>query len=83
MPARTPLDALVRDLEQASGTKVTISDQDDHVRVSVPAPAERETYRAVLDVLSRAAWWGSTDGTGELRLWGAVRKDRGGHREHD
>lgn len=75
MPARTPLDALVHALEQTSGAKATVSDRGDHMRASVAAPADRGAFQAVLDVLkSAAAWWGSSDAAGELRLWGAVLK---------
>jgi hypothetical protein len=74
MPAHTALQALIRDLEQASGSAATVSDRGDYICVSVPAPAGRGAHRAVLDVLSRAAWWGSSDATGKLLLWGAVPK---------
>lgn len=74
MPAHSALQALIHDLEQASGSTATVSDRGDHIRVSVPAPVGRGVHRAVLDVLSRAAWWGSSDATGQLLLWGAVPK---------
>jgi hypothetical protein len=74
MPARSPLDDLVEAMEKASGAKATVSDRGDYIRVSVAVPADPGAYRAVLDVLSGAASWGSSDGTGKLRLWGAVLK---------
>lgn len=74
MPARTPLEALIEDLGRASGAEVTVSDHGDHMRVSVTAPAEAEAYEAVLNILLDAAAWGSSDATGELRLWGSVPK---------
>jgi hypothetical protein len=61
-------------MEHASGAKATVSDLGSHVRVSVPAPADRDAYRAVLDVLSSLTLWGGSDATGEVCLWGSVPK---------
>ncbi|MFJ3867920.1 hypothetical protein [Streptomyces nigra] len=72
MPTRLPLDALRSAMEQASGATATVSDRGAYVRVSVPMPATADGYEALLAVVTRAAAWGSSDGTGELRLWASV-----------
>ncbi|MEU6279517.1 hypothetical protein [Streptomyces sp. NPDC047028] len=75
MPAaRLPLHALRSAMEQATGAKSTVSDRGTHIRVSVPAPARGEVFQALLEVLRRAEAWGSSDGTGEVRMWASVRK---------
>jgi hypothetical protein len=74
MPARSSLVALVVAMEAASGAVATVSDRGDHVRVSVPAPPDVARSRAVLSVLLKTATWGSSDGSGELRLWAAIPK---------
>ncbi|SED27462.1 hypothetical protein SAMN05216532_4030 [Streptomyces sp. 2231.1] len=74
MPARLPVDALRSAMERAADHAVAISDRGTHIRLSVPVPEDRERFRALLDVLLTADHWGSSDGTGELRMWGAVQK---------
>ncbi|MCX5362866.1 hypothetical protein OG864_29650 [Streptomyces sp. NBC_00124] len=76
MPARLPLDDLRSAMEQASGATATVSDRGPFVRVSVPMPNTPEGYEALLAVVQHAAAWGSTDGTGELRLWASVIRGR-------
>jgi hypothetical protein len=59
-------------MEQATGTTATVSSRGPYVRVSVSAPQDDATFRALLDVLLAADAWGSSDGTGELRVWASV-----------
>jgi hypothetical protein len=38
----------------------------------VAAPQSAEAFRELLDVLLTADAWGSSDGTGQLRMWAAL-----------
>ncbi|MGW1595235.1 hypothetical protein [Streptomyces sp. NPDC002343] len=73
--ARLPLDALRSAMEQAAGIAATVSDRGAYIRVSVPVPAGKERFGALLAVLLGAESWGSSDGTGEVLMWAAVRKE--------
>ncbi|WP_318203038.1 hypothetical protein [Streptomyces sp. SCL15-4] len=73
--ARLPLDALRSAMEQAAGIAATVSDRGSYVRVSVPVPVGKAEFAALLEVLLAAESWGSSDGTGEVLMWAAIRKD--------
>jgi hypothetical protein len=49
-----------------------VSNRGTYVRVYVAAPQSPDAFRDVLDVLLTADAWGSSDGTGALRLWAAL-----------
>jgi FlaG/FlaF family flagellin (archaellin) len=72
MPSRLTVDALRHAIEQAAGDVSTVSNRGTYVRVYVAAPQSPDAFRDVLDVLLTADAWGSSDGTGALRLWAAL-----------
>jgi hypothetical protein len=72
MPSRLTVDTLRWAIEQATGDVPTVSNRGAYVRVYVAAPESADAFRALFDVLLAADAWGSSDGTGELRLWAAL-----------
>ncbi|MEU7340532.1 hypothetical protein [Streptomyces sp. NPDC007074] len=72
MPARLTVESLRSAIEQAAGDVPTVSHRNGYVRIYVAAPAAPDAYRELLDVLLTADAWGSSDGTGQLRMWAAL-----------
>lgn len=72
MSARPTVDSLRSAIERAACDVSTVSNRGAYVRVYVAAPQSPEAFRALLDVLLTADAWGSSDGTGQLRLWAAL-----------
>jgi hypothetical protein len=72
MPSRLTVDTLRSAIEQATGDVSTVCNRGTYVRVYVAAPQAPDALRDLLDVLLTADAWGSSDGTGELRLWAAL-----------
>lgn len=72
MPSPLTVESLSSAIEQATGAVPTVSNRGQYVRVYVPAPEGEAEFRALLDVLLTADAWGSSDGTGELRMWAAL-----------
>jgi hypothetical protein len=59
-------------MEQAAESNASVLDCGAYVRVSVQAPEDSTTYRALLDVLLMADAWGSSDASGEPLVWATV-----------
>ncbi|MER5401655.1 hypothetical protein [Streptomyces sp. NPDC002599] len=72
MPARLTVDSLRAAIELAAGDVSTVSNRGAYVRVYVAAPQAPQALRDLLDVLLTADAWGSSDGTGQLRMWAAL-----------
>jgi hypothetical protein len=72
MPARLRAVVLRADMERVTGCAAEIREYPNHLRVSVPAPADQNTMQALLEVVQSADFWGSSDGTGQLRVWAGV-----------
>ncbi|MEW2759011.1 hypothetical protein AB0944_41610 [Streptomyces sp. NPDC048399] len=72
MSARPTVDSLRSAIERAACDVSTVSNRGTYVRVYVAAPRSPEAFRELLDVLLTADAWGSSDGTGTLRMWAAL-----------
>jgi FlaG/FlaF family flagellin (archaellin) len=72
MSARPTVDSLRSAIERAACDVSTVSNRGTYVRVYVAAPQSAEAFRELLDVLLTADAWGSSDGTGQLRMWAAL-----------
>ncbi|MFF8533756.1 hypothetical protein ACF07B_17610 [Streptomyces sp. NPDC015532] len=72
MPSPLTVETLCSAIEQATGDVATVSRRGGYVRVYVAAPQADDALRDLLDVLLTADAWGSSDGTGQLRMWAAL-----------
>ncbi|MEV6536712.1 hypothetical protein AB0M86_45390 [Streptomyces sp. NPDC051639] len=72
MPARLSAVTLRIAMESVTGETATVTPYATHLRVAVPAPADAATYRALLDIVGNADYWGSTDATGQPCVWASV-----------
>jgi hypothetical protein len=72
MPARLRADELRTAMERVTGSAAEIDEYPTHLRVSVPAPDDDETWRALLEVLASADRWGSDGTGGQARAWAHV-----------
>ncbi|MEU9136932.1 hypothetical protein AB0D33_13340 [Streptomyces sp. NPDC048404] len=72
MPSPLTVDALRSAIERATGDVSTVCKRGTYVRVYVAAPQAPDALRDLLDVLLTADAWGSSDGTGQLRMWAAL-----------
>lgn len=73
MPARLRAAELRTDMERAAGHAAEIREHRDQLRVSVPCPTDEDRWKALLKVVQSADYWGSSDGTGQLRVWAAIK----------
>jgi hypothetical protein len=69
---RLSVDTLRSAIAEATGDVPTVHNRGPYVRIYVAAPQDETTFRELLDVLLTADAWGSSDGTGQLRMWAAV-----------
>lgn len=75
MPARLRAAVLRTDMERVTGCTAEIREYPSRLRVSVPCPTDEKTWKALLAVVQSADYWGSSDGTGELRVWAAIKTE--------
>ncbi|MDN3023824.1 hypothetical protein [Streptomyces sp. S.PB5] len=75
MPARLRAAELRTDMERATGSAAEIDEYPTHLRVSVPAPVGEEIWQALLGVLASADRWGSSDASGQVRVWASVTSE--------